>query len=167
MTKNEQHCIKQNEKSFTQNDLSLTELWQKGELPEGWYYLKVDEEIANYPVIAECVIDYALGHTDSYFFDYDEGNLEQVLAPVPSYDEWQESEKYINSLEEKIKIYERKEKQHTNDSIAYNELSKENEKLKEAVELIEKGLQEIIEGYRMTPISRAELLLKELNEVLK
>lgn len=63
----------------------LTAQWCKGELPSGWYYLKVNEELANYPVIAECVGDYNLGLPLSYFYDFDVAKIEQVLAPVPSY----------------------------------------------------------------------------------
>lgn len=59
------------------------------------------------------------------------GDDTEVLAPVPSYEEWQASEKYNKHLEEKIKIYERKDKQATETSIAYNELAKENAILKE------------------------------------
>ena len=62
----------------------LTEQLEKGELPEGWYYLKVNEELANYPVIAECVLISQF----SYFYDFDEAKIEQVLAPVPGYEEW-------------------------------------------------------------------------------
>ena len=130
----------------------LTEQWQKGELPEGVYYCEI--------TLSPCIEEVFLPCVD------DKEIVVKVLDKKPSYDEWKASEKYIKSLEEKIKIYERKEKQHTNDSIAYNELAEENEKLKEAVEFIKKGLQETIDSYRMTPISRAELLLKELNEVL-
>ena len=52
-------------------------------------------------------------------------------TPVPSYEEWQASEKYNKHLEEVIKIYERKDKQATETSIAYNELLEENAQLKE------------------------------------
>ena len=52
-------------------------------------------------------------------------------TPVPSYDEWQASEKYNKHLEEVIKIYERKDKQATETSMAYNELLNENAILKE------------------------------------
>lgn len=78
--------------------MTLTEQWKKGELPDGWYYLKVNEELANHPVIAECVVDYTLGSQFSYFYDFDEAKIEQVLAPVPSYEEWQEK------IEENIKL---------------------------------------------------------------
>lgn len=56
---------------------------------------------------------------------------EEHQKPVPSYDEWQASEKYNKNLEEVIKVYERKDKQATETSIAYNELLEENAQLKE------------------------------------
>lgn len=114
-------CKSQN----TKNE-QLTEQWKKGELPEGHYYVK-DGEI----MIAE--------YLDGYF--YNDGNpmtsfsggVDEVLAPVPSYSEWQASEKYNKHLEEVIKVYERKDKQATETSIAYNELAEENAQLKEAL----------------------------------
>jgi hypothetical protein len=56
----------------------LTEQWGKGELPCGWYYIKI---------------------ADIVFIDFFEGKvwknkkdeyIDEVLAPVPSYDEWKE-----------------------------------------------------------------------------
>jgi len=60
----------------------LTDKWKKGELPEGFYYVKDGENI-----IAE--------YLDGYFYNNGEpmtsfsGGVDKVLAPVPSYDEWQ------------------------------------------------------------------------------
>lgn len=54
----------------------LTEQWKKGELPCGWYYIKI---------------------ADIVFIDFFEGKvwknkkdkyIDEVLAPVPSYEEW-------------------------------------------------------------------------------
>lgn len=85
----------------------LTEQWKKGELPSGWYYLKVNEELANCPVIAECVDDYNLGLPLSYFYDFDVAKIEQVLAPVPSYDELQNMNKAVNEcMSANIKLVE-------------------------------------------------------------
>lgn len=78
----------------------LTEQLEKGELPEGWYYLKVNEELANYPVIAECV----LMSQFSYFYDFDEAKIEQVLAKVPSYEEWQETLQALDAAHKAIKM---------------------------------------------------------------
>lgn len=48
------------------------------------------------------------------------------------------SEKYIKHLEEKIKIYERKDRQATETSLAYEKLLEENAKLKERISKLEK-----------------------------
>ena len=114
----------QNTKNEQQKDLcitseQLTEQWKKGELPNGWYYIKI---------------------SDIVFIDFFEGKvwknkkdeyIDEVLAPVPSYDEWQASENYIDYLKQCISVYESKDKQATETSIAYNELLEENTKLKE------------------------------------
>ena len=107
----------------------LTEKWKKGELPDGHYYVRDGENI-----IAELL--------DGYFYNNGEpmtsfsGGVDEILAPVPSYEEWKASEKYNKHLEEKIKIYERKDKQATETRIAYNELLEENEKLKELLKRV-------------------------------
>jgi hypothetical protein len=106
----------------------LTEQWKKGELPEGWYWVDC------YSVDGVCMLEYIPQHNG---FGYEEKNLiQRVLAPVPSYEEWKASEKYNKHLEEVIKIYERKDKQATETSIAYNELVEENAKLKELLKEI-------------------------------
>ena len=113
----------------------LTELWKKGELPEGHYYVKDGENM-----IAE--------YLDGYFYNNGEPmnsfsrGVDSVLEQVPSYDEWQASEKYNKHLEKVIKVYERKDKQATETSIAYNELAEENEKLKEIIEKDKKTFAE-------------------------
>ena len=132
----------QNTKNEQQKDLcitseQLTEQWKKGELSIGWYYIKI---------------------ADIVFIDFFEGKvwknkkdkyIDEVLAPIPTFEEWQASEKYNKHLEEKIKIYERKDKQATETSIAYNELLEENTKLKL------KYIQQVYE------------LLTKIDEVLK
>lgn len=72
---------------------TLNEQWREGTLREGWYYLKVKSELANYPVIAECVIDYSSLKPYSYFYEYDDSHVEEVLAPVPSYKEYNKLKK--------------------------------------------------------------------------
>lgn len=69
----------------------LTEQWKKGELPEGHYYVKDGENM-----IAEYI--------DGYF--YNDGNpmtsfsggVDEVLAPVPSYEEWKGKDDALTSL---------------------------------------------------------------------
>ena len=77
----------------------LTEKWSEGTLPDGWYYLKVKSELANYPVIAECVINYSSLKPYPDFYEYDDSNIKEVLAPVPSYDEVKEMSQKIERLE--------------------------------------------------------------------
>ena len=75
----------------------LTEQWREGKLPEGWYYLKLNSELANYPVIAECVINHSSLKPYSDFYEYDDSHIEKVLAPVPDYNK-------CKKLEKKLKI---------------------------------------------------------------
>ena len=79
--------------------MTLTEQWTKGELPEGFYY--VDDG-------AEVTIDYYLCDYWERHFDRD---VHQVLAPVPSYEEYQKlktENKALKKENDKLKqaIYE-------------------------------------------------------------
>lgn len=99
----------------------LTDKWKKGKIPEAWYYVK---DIHN-----KESLDRYFKETDN--FEYlEDWEVDEVLAPVPSYEEWQASENYIDYLKQCISVYESKDKQATETSIAYNELAKENEELK-------------------------------------
>lgn len=61
--------------------MTLTKQWEKGELPDGLYYCKL--ACFNYePTIAKC----KSGCIGLASFSKNE----EVLAPVPSYEEWQE-----------------------------------------------------------------------------
>lgn len=113
----------------------LTEKWKKGKLKAGYYYVK--NEFGNifpsdyseeYDSINDCGV---LG------FWNEVSEITEVTDKVPSYEEWKASEKYNKHLEEKIKIYERKEKQHTDDAIAYNELVEINAELKKDLGIAE------------------------------
>ena len=116
-TKNEQ------QKDWWITSEQLTEKWKKGELPNGWYWVKGIKSEGIYAYTAEYLNNM-----------YRPINGEIIIEQVPSYEEWQASEKYNKHLEEVIKTYERKDKQATETSIAYNELAKENEELKEILE---------------------------------
>ena len=60
---------------------NLTELWKKGELPEGFYFVDDGAEVT----IDYYLCDYWERHFDSY--------VQQVLAEVPDYIEWKN---YVN-----------------------------------------------------------------------
>ena len=66
------------------------------------------------------------------------------------------------ALEEKIKIYERKDKKATETSIAYNELAKENEELKEILERHKKATAKA--QIRSCDL---EIINKQLKELLR
>ena len=129
----------------------LTEQWKNGELPEGDYFITDGDKI--YP-------DY-FDNAEGFLKTYNYG-VQKVLAPVPSYEEWQESEKYNKHLEEKIKIYDRKDKRATETSIAYNELAKENEELKEILERHKKATAKA-----QIRICDLEIINQQLKELLK
>lgn len=76
------------------------------------------------------------------------------------------NKEYIKYLEEVIKIYERKDKQATETSIAYNELLEENAQLKELLKECESSIQYYQETYGAMDLDTYTLLAK-LNEVLK
>ena len=89
----------QNTKNEQQKDLcitseQLTEQWKKGELPNGWYYVKGSKSEGIYAYTAEYLNNM-----------YRPINGEKVLAPVPSYDEWQEKLEENAQLKELLKEY--------------------------------------------------------------
>ena len=101
----------------------LTEQWKRGELPEGEKYIQLmDDRI------------FTAYFNGKEFREVYNSDIKEILAEVPIFDELRANQKWIKSLEEKIKIYERKDKQAIETSIAYNELVKKNEELKEILE---------------------------------
>lgn len=111
---------------------NLTEQWEKGELPEGWYWCECyNEEIKKLYYDGDC-FELDDPETKNYYFFIKKDCAEiEILGEVPSYEEWQASENYIDYLKQCISVYESKDKQATETSIAYNELAEENEELKE------------------------------------
>ena len=159
----------QNTKNEQQKDLcitseQLTEQWKKGELPNGYYWIRLSW--GGMVIMAYHTAFDGLFELDDHYYDSDE--ISEVLAPVPTFEEWQASEKYNKHLEEKIKIYERKDKQATETSIAYNELLEENTKLKELLKecipyfnaLVEKRL-------KLEYIPQVYELLTKIDEALR
>ena len=152
----------QNTKNEQQKDLcitseQLTEQWKQGELPNGWYWVK--------GIKAEGIYAYTAEYLNNM---YRPRNGEIIIEQVPSYEEWQASEKYNKHLEEVIKTYERKDKQATETSIAYNELLEENTKLKELLEECRHiiGIEKDFATCHFEEYTLVELLTK-IDEVLK
>ena len=131
-TKNEQHCIKQNEKSFTQKDLSLTELGQKGELKLGehYYYTTIFSPTVHIQNFTRDVVS---------FQDFKE-TVAEVLATVPSYEQWKAKLNENATLKT-----EYKKECHRADELedSYWKAEKENAKLKKQVAIAVKALDSL------------------------
>lgn len=142
----------------------LTEQWkQKGLILDKEYYIRLlNDEI--YTATYQQRYDDCHWPSDLGFDVFSNKRIKEVLAPVPSYEEWQASEKYNKHLEEVIKIYERKDKQATETSIAYNELLEENAQLKE---LLKECLAHLTIGKYGTSVTPINILCDEVEEVLK
>lgn len=79
----------------------LTEQWKKGELSSGWYWCKCyNEEIKKLYYDGDCFELEDPETKNYYFFSLKDIEMIGVLAPVPSYEEWQAK------LEENAKLKE-------------------------------------------------------------
>ena len=67
---------------------NLTEQFKKGELPEGWYYVKKNGEIE--------MLEYNCGVFLSVDVPLDEDEISEVLAEVPTYEEWQQLKEFAD-----------------------------------------------------------------------
>lgn len=69
--------------------MTLTEQWKKGELPFGCYYIKDinDEIFADH---------YTNNGFRNGFEDFFDDEIKEVLAHVPSYEEWQELKEFAD-----------------------------------------------------------------------
>lgn len=112
---------------MTKTPEELTADWKEGKLKSGLYWVNFKEKI----VIAECTVFSDVSRPFEIEIKTDFMiKISKVLAPVPTYDEYKAMQDHILYLEKCISIYEQKEKQHTNDSIEYNKLEKENNNLR-------------------------------------
>ena len=101
--------------------MTLTEQWKKGELKEGWYYIELNE---SFDKIHKDISYYSLG---SFDIEVDSNYIIEILAPVPSYEEYLESESHCAVYSEVNKS-----------------LKEKNVKLKELL----KEAKDIIEWYK-------------------
>jgi hypothetical protein len=78
--------------------MTLTEKWKKGELKEGWYYIRNKAHSIKFNQMAFFMV---FGEV-SYWTNCKDEDVEEVLAPVPSYEEWNQLRKFLeefNALE--------------------------------------------------------------------
>jgi len=134
----------------------LTEQWQKGELPEGWYYVK-DENGVIYP--AENCLNYdSLSDKGYTAFYYAETEISEILALVPTYQKYHalqsdslaknEGAEIVAELKAKVKqlkngykdlAYKFRSYQDFND-LETLRLEEENAKLKELLKVCRKWI---------------------------
>lgn len=76
--------------------MTLTEQWKKGELEAGWYYVKnefgnifISEYSEDYDYIGDKVVK-------DFFTEVSE--ITEVIAPVPSYKEWNQLHKFLEEF---------------------------------------------------------------------
>lgn len=114
------------------NSQDLTDKWKKGKIPEAWYYVK---DIHN-----KESLDRYFKETDN--FEYlEDWEVDEVLAPVPSYEEMQSMNEAVNqAMAANIKLVE------------------ENKQLKELLKEVKDYLPEF-----ETPMD----ILAKIDEVLK
>ena len=72
---------------------NLNEIWKKGELKDGWYYVSRNNDIE----MLEYVGDYFLSVDAPLIDDKDVSTLE-VLAPVPSWEQWQQMKAFCEEF---------------------------------------------------------------------
>ena len=84
---NEQNTKNEQQKDLCITSEQLTEQWKKGELPYGRYYVELAYN-GNSIIMAEYWWDKTLTLDDH---QYSREEVKRILAPVPSYGEWQAS----------------------------------------------------------------------------
>ena len=80
------HNVEENEQKTHKN---LTEQWKRGELAEGEYYIKSNKGYIYIDI-------YAYG--SFMFTNY--RSIEEVLAPIPSYEKWQSLNEILDSMQD-------------------------------------------------------------------
>lgn len=113
--------------------MTLTEKWKKGELPYGYYYIKTisgGEVIDRY--YRDCT-DYDLCEYGDVWENRFEDEIIEVLAPVPSYEEYSRLKWYAGCGPDRIVELNKENRQLRKWCEEFNalEVAKENQQLKE------------------------------------
>lgn len=69
--------------------MTLTEQWEKGELDKTFYYIKYNDDSIR--------TDLSVGKANGLDF-CNSKEVKEVLAPVPSYDEWKQLHKFLEEF---------------------------------------------------------------------
>ena len=82
--------LQKTENLANENSQDLTQQWKKGELPNGWYWVK--------GIRAEGIYAYTAEYLNNM---YRPRNGERIIEQVPSYEEWQKHRKTLLKTQEK------------------------------------------------------------------
>lgn len=141
--------------------MTLTEQWKNGELPSGWYYIELNEP---FDKIHKDISYYSLG---SFDIEVDSNYIIEVLAPVPSYEEWQASEKYNKHFEVEIK---EKETQRIELMTRLNDVNNENHALEienaKLKDLLKECIAHLTLGEFGTSVTPLNILLDEIDNAI-
>ena len=131
----------------------LTEQWKKGELPEGHYYIKTRNE-TNIDEYIQWYKDHGIPSEKSFAYF----NVQQVLAPVPSYEEWQALKASYEMLNDA----------NLKQATWMADMEKENAQLKELLNECRPYFDALVEKrLKLEYIPQVYELLTKINEVLK
>ena len=82
--------LQKTENLANENSQDLTQQWKKGELPNGWYWVK--------GIRAEGIYAYTAEYLNNM---YRPRNGERIIEQVPSYEQWQKHRKTLLKTQEK------------------------------------------------------------------
>ena len=167
--------LKKSEKINTSDEYvksdNLTEQWEKGELPDGGYYIKTDVGIMQ--AIATTTWKAQKMKIIKGYMPH--GRISEVLAEVPSYEKWQASEKrswlvpeFDNEIDELNDMIEELEKENAQmkkwcEEFNALDVAKENAQLKELL----KECREVIYDHIVWIGTKGGKLCDKIDEVLK
>lgn len=117
---------------------TLTEQWKRGELPEGWYYVIKTGDVEMLEYCCDCFLAGDVPLIDN--------EVTEVLAPVPSYEEWKAS--YNCMLENEV-------------------LRLKNAQLKELLKECKEVIKNVDTYYGNYDATNGYLVIKKIDEVLR
>lgn len=126
----------------TDNSLKNNEKWKNEELEEDNYYIK--DEYGNI-IIAQYLPEYDYDHQDGYaldgyrwyalgfdYDDFDQDSVVEVLAPVPSYEEWRRLQSsWVDEMGKAVDLQKALEWSNEQYNTKVPVLESENQQLKE------------------------------------
>ncbi len=123
--------------------MTLTEQLYEGTLPNGNYYVELQDKSTTpvYMYKMRSRKNKVIYRVKAFTGFITKNQMKSVLEELPTYEEWKAQQDYEGYQKKCISVYEKKEKQHTDDAIAYNELEETNSILKDALHTMTRAWQ--------------------------